>query len=81
MPLWLEKDWGSWSAFGGGGCALNRGSGSQDFCQAGWVLTRQILPSLQLGAEIVHQTADKIGGLNRMVAAGHARLDRVERDQ
>jgi Putative MetA-pathway of phenol degradation len=62
MPLWLERDWGSWSAFGGGGCALNRGSGSQDFCQAGWVLTRQILPGLQLGAEIVHQTANKIGG-------------------
>jgi hypothetical protein len=33
MPLWLEKDWGSWSAFGGGGCALNRGSGSQDFAR------------------------------------------------
>jgi hypothetical protein len=20
LPLWLEKDWGKWSTFGGGGC-------------------------------------------------------------
>ena len=25
LPLWLEKDWGDWSAFGGGGCEINRG--------------------------------------------------------
>jgi len=62
LPLWLEKDWGSWSTFGGGGCVINRGGDSQDFCQAGWALTRQVLPNLQLGAEIVHQTADKKGG-------------------
>lgn len=62
LPLWLEKDWDKWSAFGGGGCELNRGGGSQNFCQAGWVLTRQILPNLQIGAEIVHQTADTKGG-------------------
>jgi hypothetical protein len=62
LPLWLEKDWGDWSTFGGGGCELNRGSGSQDFCQAGWVLARQVLPNLQIGAEIVHQTADTKGG-------------------
>jgi hypothetical protein len=62
LPLWVEKDWDNWSTFGGGGCELNRGGGSKDFCQAGWVLTRQILPELQLGAEIVHQTADTEGG-------------------
>lgn len=62
LPLWLEKDWGNWSTFGGGGCALNRSGGSQDYCQMGWVLTRRILPDLQIGAEIVHQTADTKGG-------------------
>jgi hypothetical protein len=62
LPLWLEKDWGDWSTFGGGGCMINRGGGSQDFCQASWALTRQVFPDLQLGAEIVHQTADKRGG-------------------
>jgi hypothetical protein len=62
LPLWLEKDWGDWSTFGGGGCEINRGGGSKDFCQASWALARQVLPKLQLGAEIVHQTADTKGG-------------------
>ncbi len=62
LPVWLEKDWGDWSTFGGGGCAINRSGGSQDYCQMGWVLTRRILPDLQIGAEIVHQTADSKGG-------------------
>ncbi|HEY5047496.1 MAG TPA: transporter, partial [Rhizomicrobium sp.] len=62
LPVWIEKDWGDWSMFGGGGCELNRGENSQNFCQAGWVLARKILPDLQLGAELFHQTADTRGG-------------------
>jgi len=62
LPFWLEKDWGKWSTFGGGGCVLNNGGDSQDFCLAGWALTRQVLPNFQLGAELVHQTADTKGG-------------------
>ena len=57
LPLWLEKDFGDWSTFGGGGCEINRGGGSKDFCLLGWALTRQVLPELQLGAEIFHQSA------------------------
>jgi hypothetical protein len=62
LPLWLEKDWGDWSSFGGGGCTINRGGTARDFCMVSWALTRQLLPNLQLGAEIVHQTADTKGG-------------------
>jgi Putative MetA-pathway of phenol degradation len=62
VPLWLEKDWADWSMFGGGGCTINRGDGSQDFCTASWALARQVLPDLQLGVEVVHQTADTRGG-------------------
>jgi hypothetical protein len=25
LPVWMQKDWGPWSAFGGGGCEINRG--------------------------------------------------------
>ena len=28
----------------------------------GWAVTRQLLPDLQLGVELVHQTADTKGG-------------------
>lgn len=62
LPVWLERDWDQWSTFGGGGCVINRGGISQDFCMAGWALTRQVVPKLQLGAEIVHQTPDTEGG-------------------
>lgn len=62
LPVWLEKDWGKWSAFGGAGCELNRGGGSRNFCEAGFAVTNQIRKDLQLGVEIFHQTADTIGG-------------------
>jgi hypothetical protein len=62
LPIWLEKDWGEWSAFGGGGCELHRGGGSQNFCELGLVLTRQIVSNLNAGVEIFHQSADAIGG-------------------
>jgi hypothetical protein len=62
LPLWVGRSWDQWSTFGGGGCVLNRGGDSQDFCQVGWVITNQVSPKLQLGAEIYHQSADTRGG-------------------
>ncbi|MGH7168756.1 MAG: transporter [Gemmataceae bacterium] len=62
LPIWLEKDWDQWSTFGGGGCTVDRGQDSRDFCLAGWALTRRILPALQIGAELFHQTADTKDG-------------------
>jgi hypothetical protein len=61
LPMWVQKDWnGGWSAFGGGGCTVTNGRGL-DFCQAGAVVTYQLLPKLQIGAELFHQTSDAIG--------------------
>ena len=61
LPVWVQKDWsGGWSAFGGGGCTATERR-AVDFCQAGAVLTYQLLPKLQLGAELFHQTADSSG--------------------
>jgi hypothetical protein len=52
----MQKDWGPWSAFGGGGCEIHRGGNSQDFCETGLVVTRQITADLQVGLEIFHQS-------------------------
>ena len=61
LPIWAQKDWGSgWSTFGGGGCVVNADS-SKNSCLAGWVVTRKVLPNLQLGMELFHQTADSSG--------------------
>ena len=61
LPVWVEKDWSNgWSAFGGGGCVISSGN-SQNFCMTGGVLTYQLLPKLQVGTELFHQTADTAG--------------------
>jgi Putative MetA-pathway of phenol degradation len=61
LPIWVQKDFSKqWSAFGGGGCTFNEISAA-DFCQAGAVLTYQLLPKLQVGGELFHQTADSQG--------------------
>src|SRR5580692_1849014 len=61
LPIWVQKDFGpKWSAFGGGGCTFDEISAA-DFCQAGTVLTYQLLPKLQIGGELFHQTADRQG--------------------
>jgi Putative MetA-pathway of phenol degradation len=62
LPIWVEKDWDKWSAYGGGGCEINRGGDSHDFCLAGLVITNQITSKLQVGLEIFHQTPDTQGG-------------------
>jgi len=61
LPIWVQKDWGKWSAFGGGGCQFSAAGRSHDFCMYGATLTRQVLPKLQLGVEMFHQTADRAG--------------------
>jgi hypothetical protein len=61
LPLWVQKDFSKkWSAFGGGGCIFNEISAA-NFCQTGAVLTYQLLPKLQIGGELFHQTADRQG--------------------
>ena len=61
LPVWVEKDWKrGWSAFGGGGCVFSA-IRAADFCLAGAVLTYQLTPKLQIGAELLHQTADSHG--------------------
>lgn len=61
IPIWLGKNWANWSTFGGGGCALNRGGDSKDYCVAGWALTRRLRSDLQLGAELYYRSADTKG--------------------
>jgi hypothetical protein len=61
LPVWVQKDWnGGWSAFGGGGCVVSARA-AQDFCLTGGVVAYQLLPKLQLGVELFHQTADGVG--------------------
>ena len=62
LPVWLQKDFGDWMSYGGGGFWSNPGPGNRDYWFAGWLLQYQFTKSLALGAEVFHQTADTIGG-------------------
>jgi hypothetical protein len=59
LPIWVEKDWGAWSLFGGGGYEFNPGPGNHDFWTGGVVLTRQVTKALNLGAEVWGHTPDQ----------------------
>ncbi len=62
LPLWLQKSWGKWTAYGGGGYGINSGAGHQDWQFAGGMLQRQVCSNAVVGLEIYHRTAQQIGG-------------------
>jgi hypothetical protein len=61
LPLWLQKDFGPWSAYGGG-YWINPGLGNRNFWFFGAALWRQVAAHLHLGAEVFHQTVSVAGG-------------------
>lgn len=64
LPLWMQKSFGPWTTYGGGGYRFNRdsGLGDKDHWFVGWLVQRKITEQLTLGGEIFHQTADTIDG-------------------
>lgn len=64
LPLWLEKSWGPWTTYGGGGYWINPGDEKKNYWFFGWVLMRKITDRLSAGGEIFHQTADTLGGVD-----------------
>jgi hypothetical protein len=56
LPVWVQKDFGEWTTYGGGGYWMNPGPGNRDYWFTGWTLLRQVTESLQFGGEIYHQT-------------------------
>jgi hypothetical protein len=73
LPIWLQKSFGAWTSFGGGGFVNNPGSGSRDFEIYGWGLQRQLTNKLALGGEIFGQTRSS-ASLAPGTAAGLAAL-------
>jgi hypothetical protein len=62
LPVWLQKDFGDWTTYGGGGYWINPGPGNKNYWFAGWLLQRKVTEKLALGAEVFHQTAMEQGG-------------------
>ena len=62
LPVWAQKDAGPWSVFGGGGYAINPGSGNRNFWTGGIAVSRQVGKKLLIGLEADRQGADTVGG-------------------
>jgi hypothetical protein len=62
VPLWLQKSWGPWTTYGGGGEAFNSAPGQRNHAFGGWLLQRDLGPHLTLGGEIFTQGADAVDG-------------------
>ncbi len=62
LPLWLQKSLGPWSSYGGGGYWINPGEGHKDFWFLGWQIQREINKSLDIGAEIFHESPSETEG-------------------
>jgi hypothetical protein len=75
LPLWLGREFGPWSTFGGGGCEFNRAGTDRNYCFGGWALTRQLSPKLQLGAEVFHRGADAVAARSSTALGAGARYD------
>lgn len=66
LPVWIQKDFGEWTTYGGGGYWFNKNDtyGDKDYWFAGWLLQRKITEKLSLGGELFYQTADTIDGVD-----------------
>ncbi len=62
LPLWLQKSFGPWTTYGGGGYWINPGTGNRNWWFVGGQLQRQMSPTLTVGAEIFHRTPREEGG-------------------
>jgi hypothetical protein len=60
LPIWMQKSFGAWTTFGGGGYTNNPGVGNRNYFIYGWALQRQVTDKLALGGEVFGQTRDSI---------------------
>lgn len=57
LPVWIQKSWGPWTSYGGGGYEIVPQDGYRNFAYAGWLVQRDIGKKLTLGAEFyTHQS-------------------------
>jgi hypothetical protein len=70
VPLWLEKNFGPWTSYGGGGYAYNPAPGQRNYFFGGLLVQRTLSPQLTLGGEVFLQGAQAQN--DQMPSAGSA---------
>lgn len=60
LPLWLQKDIGKWTIYGGTGYWINPGIGNRNWDFSGLLIQYNFSEVFFLGAELFHQTPSSI---------------------
>jgi hypothetical protein len=60
FPLWIQKSWGDFTIYGGGGYWLNPGSDKKNSLLLGWEAQYNFSKALTLGGELFYQTPEDI---------------------
>ena len=80
IPLWLQKSFGPWMTYGGGGYWINPGAGNQNYWYVGWQGQRQVSKLATVGGEVFYTTADRVGGDGNLAFNVGLVLDLTEHD-
>jgi hypothetical protein len=62
VNLWLQKSFGPWTTYGGGGYWVNPGDGNRNYWFFGWQAQRRLGEVVTVGAEVFHTSAAEVGG-------------------
>jgi len=65
LPIWLQKSWGPWTTYGGGGYWFNKDGDNKNFWQTGWEIQRQMSKTVTVGAEIFNTSPTANGESDR----------------
>ena len=58
VPLWVQKSFGPWTTYGGGGETLVNAPGYRNYPFAGWLVQRDIGKKVTLGSELFYHGAE-----------------------
>lgn len=62
VPIWVQKSFGSWTTYGGGGeTVFNNVDGLRNYPFAGWLVQRDLGKKLTLGTEVFYHGAEGLG--------------------
>jgi hypothetical protein len=61
FPIWIQKSWGPWTTYGGGGYAINSVPGMTNFSFGGWLVQRDFSENVSVGAELYYQGPEFAG--------------------
>ncbi|HVC19254.1 MAG TPA: hypothetical protein VNE16_04185 [Vicinamibacterales bacterium] len=75
IPLWVQKSWGHWTSYGGGGFWRNPGPGNRNWRFLGWEVQRDVPKFGFLGAELFHTTASTVDGHSNLAFNIGGQLD------